>query len=261
MNVSAGHEAKPLRGAGIVIARAEGRGESLRERIVAAGGDALLFPVISIRALPEPVLPETAPGWLIFTSVPAVEHGLSLCRRRMAPSTRVAAIGNATANALRAAGITVDVLPTRQESEGLLELDDFHDIDNTDCWIVRGQAGRELLAGALAARGARVTVIDVYERALPATPVEPLLAWWRDARVSALIVSSRSSLVNLHAILDAEGRRFLRETQLVMPTERMLKLAHEFHIRPTPLIAETLADDALLASLQEWWRERLQDSR
>lgn len=261
MSVSATHDTKPLRGAGIVIARAEGRGESLRERIVAAGGDALVFPVISIRALPEPALPEAVPDWLIFTSVPAVEHGMSLCRQRMISSTRVAAIGSATASALRAAGVTVNAVPARQESEGLLELDDFHGIDNADCWIVHGRGGRELLAGTLAARGARVTVIDVYERALPETPLEPLLAWWRNGHVSALIVFSRSSLVNLHAMLDAEGRRFLRETQLVMPTGRMLKLAHEFHIRPTPLIAETLADDALLASLQEWWRERLQDSR
>lgn len=250
-----------LKGAGVVIARAEGRGEALREQILATGGEALVLPVISIRPLPTPALPEAAPDWLIFTSVPAVEHGMAVCRQRMTASTRVAAIGRATAQALRDAGVKIDALPEQQESEGLLALPEFHAIQDKDCWIIRGYGGRELLAGTLAARGARVTLVDVYERTLPDTPIAPLLEKWRTGRVDALVVSSRSSLVNLHAMLNEEGRQFLRETQLVMPTERMLKLAHDFHIRPAPLIAPDISDQALLATLQEWWRGRHQDSR
>lgn len=255
------HDANTLKGAGIVIARVEGRGETLREHIIAAGGEVLLFPVIAIRALPAPALPATAPDWLIFTSVSAVDHGLDICVRRMTPATRVAAIGGATAKALQDAGIRVDALPDRQETEGLLELPEFRAVQDAGCWIIRGRDGRELLASALFARGARVTVIDVYERTLPATPVAPLLEWWRQGRVDAIVVSSHSSLVNLHAMLDAEGRRFLGETQLVMPTERMLKLAHDLHIRPAPIIATNIADAAVLSALQEWWRDRPQDSR
>lgn len=250
-----------LQGAGIVIARAEGRGEELRQRLVDAGAEVLLFPVITIRALPDPVLPVSAPAWLIFTSVPAVEHGLAVVRDRITATTRIAAIGAATAQALREAGIPVHAVPERQESEGLLELPEFRTLHEADCWIIKGAGGRELLAGALAARGARVTLLDVYKRGLPSTPVKPLQEWWRAGRVDALLVSSRSSLVNLHAMLDDEGRAFLRETQLVMPTERMLKLAHELHIRPAPLIATDISDQALLATLQAWWRDRHQDSR
>lgn len=250
-----------LEGAGIVIARAVGRGESLRQTLLKAGADVLLFPVIAIRALPAPVLPAATPDWLIFTSVPAVEHGLEICRRRMCATTQIAAIGEATAKTLRDAGLTVHAVPERQESEGLLDLPEFQAVQEADCWIIKGAGGRELLAGALAARGARVTLLDVYERGLPQTPVEPLLEWWRAGRVDAVVVSSRSSLVNLHALLDNEGRSFLRETQLVMPTERMLKLALEFHIRPAPLIATDISDQALLATLQAWWRDRYQDSR
>lgn len=250
-----------LQNAGIVIARAEGRGESLRQSLLKSGAEVLLFPVIAIRALPETTLPDATPDWLIFTSVPAVEYGLKICQRRMSASTRVAAIGEATANTLRDAGVTVHAVPERQETEGLLMLPEFHAVQEADCWIIKGAGGRELLAGALAARGARVTLLDVYERGLPQTPVEPLLEWWRAGRVNALVVSSRSSLVNLHAMLDNEGRTFLRETQLVMPTERMLKLALELHIRPAPLIATDISDQALLATLQAWWRDRHQDSR
>lgn len=250
-----------LQGAGIVIARAEGRGESLRDRLLAVGAEVLLFPVIAIRAVPESVLPAAVPDWLIFTSVPAVEHGLEICRRRISGDTRIAAIGEATAQALRDAGAVVHAVPERQESEGLLDLPEFQAVQEADCWIIKGAGGRELLAGALAARGARITLVDVYERGLPQTSMEPLLEWWRGGRVNALVVSSRSSLINLHAMLNDEGRRFLGETQLVMPTERMLKLAHELHIRPAPLIATDISDQALLTTLQAWWRDRHQDSR
>lgn len=255
------NEAATLRGAGIVIARAEGRGASLHDTLLTAGADVLLFPVIAIRPLPSPALPAASPDWLIFTSVPAVQHGLEPGCLHMQAGTRIAAIGEATAQALRDAGMKVHAVPARQESEGLLELPEFHAVQQSSCWIIKGAGGRELLAGALAARGARVTLVDVYERGLPATPVEPLLERWRAGRVHALLVSSRSSLVNLHAMLDAEGRGYLRETQLVMPTERMLKLAHEFHIRPAPLIATDFSDQALLKTLQEWWRDRHQDPR
>lgn len=250
-----------LHGAGVVIARAQGRGERLAQLITDAGGDAGLFPVIEIRALAAPRVPDTHPDWLVFTSVPAVDHGLAHCRRRLAPKTRIAAIGSSTAKALQDAGMTVDAVPRRQESEGLLAMAEFHAVNGAECWIVRGLGGRDLMAATLAARGARVVMVEVYERALPATPIETLLQRWREGRVDAVVVSSRSSLVNLHAMLDEEGRGFLRETQLVVPTGRMLKLAHDFHIRPSPIISADISDTAQLAALQEWWRERHQDSR
>lgn len=252
---------RPLQGAGIVIARAEGRGESLRSALSAAGADVLLLPVIAIRALPAPALPDAAPDWLIFTSSAAVTHGVPACRDRMTPKTRVAAIGRATARTLADAGLKVDAVPTREESEGLLALPEFAAMHGRNCWIVRGIGGRELLAGALAARGAAVALVEVYERGLPETDMGPLLARWRTGNVNAMVVASASALINLHAMLDDEGRRFLRETQLVAPTERMIKLAHEFHIRPTPLLARNASDDAQLAVLEAWWRDRHQDSR
>src|SRR5690606_23076345 len=104
-----------------------------------------------------------APDWAIFASIAAVEHGLPRVRSRIG-ETRIAAIGAATANALRTAGVRVDAVPDREESEGLLELPAFHDMTGATVWIVRGRGGRGLLAETLRARGADVAFVEVYER-------------------------------------------------------------------------------------------------
>ena len=252
-----------LAGASIVVTRPEERGEALCKRIAAAGGEALLFPVIDIRALPDATLPDGDPDWVIFASVAAVEHGYRRVHTRMSRNTRIAAIGTATARALQAAGRKADAVPERQESEGLLAMPALTDLNGLATWIVRGRGGRDLLPQALRERGAVVSLVEVYERALPAAATALLVERWRTNRVDAIVVSSRAGLENLHAMLDAEGRAFLRETQLVMPTERMLKLALELGIRPAPLVAAGASDDAFLAALTSWWRDadRPQDSR
>src|SRR5690606_13700363 len=182
-------------------------------------------------------------------------------RARIGARTRIATVGGGTAAALAAQGVRVAAVPARQESEGLLELAAFDAGTNDRCWIVRGRDGREVLADGLRARGVAVTFIDVYERRLPALDTTALLQRWRAGRVDALVAASAACLSNLHALLDAQGRRFLGETQLVVPTERMLKLALELDIRPAPLVAAGASDDALLATLTGWWRARRQDAR
>lgn len=247
-----------LTGAQIVVTRPAGRGESLCARIRAAGGEAMHFPAMDIQPLERPRLPHGRADRIVFTSVAAVRYGLPQLRSGL--QARIAAVGQATAGALREAGIDAQV-PEREESEGLLALPAFREIAGCNVWIVKGRGGRELLANALRERGAIVDVIEVYERRPPAQGIEPLLARWRAGRIDAIVVTSRDGLKHLHAVLDAEGRRHLRETQLVMPTPRMLKLALELDVLPAPVISEGASDDALLAALEGWWRDRPQDSR
>ncbi len=247
-----------LAGARVVVTRPAGRGESLCERIKAAGGEALSFPVIDIHALDNVQPPDGRADCIVFTSVAAVEHGARLVS---SAGMETAAIGRATANALRDAGIAPAHVPEREESEGLLALPAFGNVAGKTIWIVKGRGGRDLLADTLRERGARVFPVEVYERGRPMTGVEPLLERWRAQAIDAVVVSSRAGLENLHAMLDAEGRQYLRKTQLVMPTPRMLKLALEFDVQPAPVIAAGASDDALLAALEGWWRDRLQDSR
>ena len=256
-----------LRGAGIVVTRPAERGQSLCRRIAAEGGHALAFPTIEIQRLDPPTV-DVSPqpvDWLVFTSVAAVAHGLDRLDDYRDDGTRIAAIGGATATALAEAGCSDIVSPAqRQESEGLLELDDFRHIREQRVLLVKGTGGRDLLREQLDERGAEVGIAEVYRRVRPEASSQSLLEWWRIGRLDAIVVSSRAGLENLVAMLDSEGRQYLAATTLVAPTARMIKLAGELGITVEPVIAAGASDEAFMQALRSWWRSiqerRQQDS-
>lgn len=248
-----------LEGAGIIVTRPAARGQQLCRRIAAAGGRALSFPTIAIEALESVEIepPPAAVDWLIFTSVAAVEYGLSRIEPWRGPDTHMAAIGEATTRALQARGIEQVVHPAhRHESEGLLDLPEFRQVRGHEILLVKGRGGRELLRETLAARGASVRQAEVYARRKPERSAAELLNWWRAGQLDAIVVSSRAGLENLHAMLDDEGRRFLAETTLVAPTARMIKLVRQFGIAPEPVISAGASDDAVMDALCDWWQSR-----
>lgn len=77
------------------------------------------------------------------------------------------AVGASTAAVLAEAGLDVTV-PARADSEGLLALPALQEVAGRRFLLLRGEEGRELLRETLSARGARVDVIPLYRRALPA---------------------------------------------------------------------------------------------
>src|SRR5437660_467836 len=98
----------PLTGLSVLVTRPAPQAAALCERIASLGGDPLAFPAIAI----EPVAIEswTAPcDLLIFLSANAVEYGLP--RISIGATSRVVAIGRATAASLTSAGITVHLTP------------------------------------------------------------------------------------------------------------------------------------------------------
>lgn len=253
-----------LDGASIVVTRPAERGESLCRAITAIGGDALLFPTLEILPVDDATLPEdlTMPDWLVFTSVPSVAHGVILLDRELPAwrNAKIAAIGYATAEALRDKGIREIVLPPegRQQSEGLLESHEFSVARGDQVLIVRGEGGRRAIDEELQQRGAIIRSIAVYRREVAATDPAPLLARWREDRIDAIVISSADGLRALHACLDDNGRKALRDTQLVLPTTRVIKLAQELGILPEPLVAAGASDDAMLEALVEWWNRKRQ---
>lgn len=248
-----------LADARIVVTRPAERGEALCRAITAAGGEALLFPTLDILPLEDATLPNEfqLPDWLVFTSVPSVRHGLGLLDDRLPDwrETRIAAIGDATAEALRAAGTSVITVPAagQQQSEGLLECADFSAGANQSVLIVRGEGGRRTLDDELQRRGAKLHSVAVYRREPADIDPAPLLARWQAGRVDAIVISSADGLRALHAILDQEGREYLGRTQLVLPTARVIKLAQELGIQPEPVVATGASDEAVLQVLAGWW--------
>jgi len=91
---------------------------------------------------------------------------LGLDARALADA-KLCAVGPATADALLARGLAVDVIPDRYVAEGVIEkLRERSDVRGTRVLFARAAGARELLPAALREMGAAVDEIEIY-RAVP----------------------------------------------------------------------------------------------
>ena len=124
----------------VVVTRAESQADELVARLEAVGHDVVRCPLIRIEPLGDEAIDPSPYDWVVVTS-PNGAH--ELARRLTVTPQRLAAIGPATAAALRSHGLRVDLVPELRTQAGLLaELP---------------PAGRVLLA---AAEGARRLLVD-----------------------------------------------------------------------------------------------------
>ncbi len=165
-----------LEGIGVIVTRPRSAGEPLAAALAREGAKTWLFPALAIEDVEaDAALRELLAGiarfdLAIFVSANAVEKGLAATGRfaQCPGSMRTAAIGEATAQALRNRGIHNVISPTeRHDSEGLLALAQLRDVRGQNIIVFRGEGGRERLKEVLEERGARVTYAECYRRVRP----------------------------------------------------------------------------------------------
>lgn len=248
----------PLTGKTIAVTRPRAQADALAAAIAAAGGEALLFPLLEIspagdlQPLQEAAAHLAAYTLAVFISPNAVEYSLPTL---LAPSPWPAglipaAVGQGTVKALAAHSVKGCVAPSeRFDSEALLELPALQadKVAGRRVAIFRGDGGRELLADTLRERGAKVDCIACYRRSPPAGGSVPLMAAWRAGRLDAITVSSSEGLRYLVAMLDAEGRRHLAATPVFVPHQRILDNARALGLQQVVLTPP--ADAGIIAGL------------
>ena len=126
------------------------------------GVEPLADPMIEI--VPTGAAPDTDAAYIIFTSSTGVELALEAGWTPAAGS--VVAIGPKTANALEAAGITVDLIPEEYSSSGLVTAL-AHDVAGKRVTIARSDHGSDVLPTGLESAGAHVTEIALYRLRRP----------------------------------------------------------------------------------------------
>jgi uroporphyrinogen-III synthase len=146
----------------------------------ALGAEPVLFPTIEIQPVTETapldeairrlVGPAPAYDWLVLTSVNGVTafwarlEAAGLDQTRLA--VKVAAIGPATAEALRERQVEPALVPEVYTAEGILEaFDRLGSIAGQRFLLARADIARKTLADGLAARGATVEEIAAYRTA------------------------------------------------------------------------------------------------
>lgn len=206
-------EQRPLFGHRIVVTRARAQASSLASQLRDLGADVVEAPMIKIEPINDEGLHARAAAldgvsMLIFTSRNGAERWFHTLRAagldaRSLAGIRIAAVGNATADACRAYGVEPDVIPTTATSLGMLEHLSAEPMWGTRVVVVRAEAGEEQLLTGLRDLGADVELLVAY-RTVVETPSPAVLD--RVAEADLVTFTAASTVRNLAAVLGDRRR-------------------------------------------------------
>jgi uroporphyrinogen III methyltransferase/synthase len=225
-------ERLPLFGQTVAVTRTREQAETLAARLAALGARVVEVPTIEIqppsdwKPLDNAIARLESFDWLIFTSA----NGVRFFTQRLDASSRdlravrarICAIGPATAAALAALHLKVDLVPPRYVAESLVAAFEKIPIEGARILMPRAAVARDLIPAELEKRGARVTVVEAY-RTVPA----PEARWPQDPPVNWITFTSSSTVENFHALYGAErlnGVRLASIGPITSATARRLGL-------------------------------------
>jgi uroporphyrinogen III methyltransferase / synthase len=202
----------PLSGRTVVVTRAGERARGLVDALERAGATALELPLtrqvdpadggVALRAAAAVVHDN---DWVVVTSVTAVDRFLGVLRdARALGAVRVAAVGPATADALRRSGVEPDLVPAEHSARGLVE--EFPDPTRAGSRRVLfpcADLAPGTIAEGLAQKGWDVHRVEAYRTVARAAPEPALLE--RVTAADALTFTATSSVQAFMALRTEAG--------------------------------------------------------
>jgi uroporphyrinogen III methyltransferase/synthase len=204
VTASSGAEpAAPLARRAVVVTRAREQASSLVSSLAALGAHVVEVPVIAIRpaadggaALRQALEDVEAYEWVVVTSVNGVAAVIDVAGGAdPLRCIHVAAVGSATAAALRAHGVEPALVPDRFVAEGLLEVFPLP-AGSGRVLLAQAEAARPVLAEGLRDHGWQVDAVTAY-RTVPAEV--GAVARAAIASADAVTFTSASTVENLVA--------------------------------------------------------------
>ncbi|HEY3289539.1 MAG TPA: uroporphyrinogen-III synthase [Anaerolineae bacterium] len=197
----------PLNGRRVLVTRARAQSDGLTAQLAMLGAQVIALATIEIAPMPDSSLLDAAIAhltdydWVIFTSV----NGVAAFWQRLKDTganahslqhLAVAAIGPATAQALREQGINPQFVPSEYVAEAIAS--GIGAVAGKHILLPRAEIARDALAVALRQRGAKVDEVPVY-RTLPPAPDAQALDELRRG-VDAILFTSSSTVRNFIAM-------------------------------------------------------------
>ena len=199
----------PLTGRAVLVTRPGGQGASLARRLRALGAEAIEAPTIEVEG-PDPggdldgAILDAADGrfaWTVFTSGAGVRAWFERAEALGAgpPASAVAAVGEATADALRARGVRPSLVPPEFTTESLAAA---FPQGGGRVLLARADLATADLEEALRAKGWDPARVDAYRvRLAEALPVPAADALGK-GRVDAVTFSSPSTVEGFVRLTD-----------------------------------------------------------
>lgn len=258
-----------LQGLTVLVTRPSPSGELLCEHIQQQGGKAIHLPTIAFapphdgQVFLQALATLGEQDWLIFISPQAVYASIPSIRQQwphFPPHVKLAAVGSGTAKALTEAGYIVEACPRIEwNSEGLLELEIFQQVQGKNIMIVRGEGGRDILANTLTARGAHLSHLIAYERVLPSINTDACEKLLAAHQIDAVVCTSCDGVRHYKQLLPASWL-FIKEIPMVVMSERIKILARDLDFQ-TIWVTRNASPDAILEILAERKEELCQNKR
>lgn len=205
MTIESGHHDKPLAGWRVLVPRGGPWGDGVAASLREQGAVPVVAPLINFAATTDPdslddALQRLADGefdWLTVTSATTVDV-LYAQRAKIAPNTRVAAVGETTAAALQAAGYDVDLVPAKDNSAaGMAEELITLEPEPRKILTLRSEIAKPVLTKALLAAGHDVHQVVAY-RTVGVPVTERIARDVANGRINAILVTSGSVAEQVH---------------------------------------------------------------
>lgn len=209
-------EDKPLFGKGVVITRPAIQSESFAELLHEQGARVIHFPTIHIappqswNKLDEALEELASFQWIIFTSANGVRFFFRRLKEkggdvREMKGIRICTIGPATADAVEALGIRVDLVPETFISEGVVRAFEKIDIRGSNILLPRAEVARDVIPRGLEKLGAGVRVADAYRTISADTDKTEFISLLKEEKVDVITFTSPSTV---KGFLDIMGGDF-----------------------------------------------------
>jgi uroporphyrinogen III methyltransferase/synthase len=269
------YDLQPLFGKRVLVPRASQQAAAMAQLLRDAGAEPVIAPAIRIApptdsaALSRAVHDVSTYGWLAFTSANGVEAFFHELREqggdgRRLGAVQVAAIGPATAAALRAQGIAPDVIAGEFVGEAVAEaiLDRHGESDKPlKVLLARAEVARQALPERLRAAGAVVDVVAAY-RTLPPLPDDAarLRSLILEGGVDVVTFTSSSTVEqSLAAVGDGCAEALAKLTvACIGPITRDTALARGIRV---DVMAESYTTEGLIAALAQHFAANAQEHR
>jgi uroporphyrinogen III methyltransferase / synthase len=220
---------RPLFGRRVLVLRAGDQQGETADALRAAGAEPIAIPLLEFAPADDAGELRAALArvceydWVLLTSANTVRFCAGDLAKQLAAGCsrpaggappRIAALGAATAELARAAGLPVDCVPAASTPEALgAALAAAGPLAGARILLPRSEAARDAIPAALRARGARVDCAVAYRNVLPEGAGERLAAAL-DPAPDAVLLTSPSTVERLLALLGPERLLELSERAL-----------------------------------------------
>jgi uroporphyrinogen III methyltransferase/synthase len=235
-------ESRPLMGKRILVTRTRHQASQLSDLLRREGATPIELSTLDLVRVAgdeelEAMTADLESGayaWSAFTSTNAVDAVFEYLDRtgrdaRAFGSSKIAALGRATANALKAKGLRADLIAGDFTANGLVAAMKDIDLTGRRVLLPRAAGGNPALVSGLKERGARVDEVVLYESQPPKEPDETILERIRWGEVGIATFASSSSIRNLAALLDGDLSG-LKGATIACIGPQTAATAEEFHL-------------------------------